>query len=143
MRREYSNLTIDDTSFRLIVSQGGRALHLVNDNQFLDSPEWFGVTTDEYFQVTVTALESSKILVWHRDLVKFCLMEEPSLQAIFDHVVGRDVVRKLMQVNNCLRTSCVSSHSLFECFKLLLIGKPLNILKPISFKTVHFILARL
>ena len=26
-------------------------LHLVNKNQFLDSPEWFGVTTDEYFQV--------------------------------------------------------------------------------------------
>ena len=33
------------------MSQAGRALHLVNKNQFLDSPEWFGVTTDEYFQV--------------------------------------------------------------------------------------------
>ena len=54
------------TIVRLIVSQGGRALHLVNDNQFLDSPEWFGVSTDEYFQVTVTALETSTILMWHR-----------------------------------------------------------------------------
>ena len=27
-------------------------------------------------------------------------MEDTRLQAIFDHVVGRDVVRKLMQVNN-------------------------------------------
>ena len=54
------------TVVRLIVSQGGRALHLVNDNQFLDSPEWFGVSTDEYFQVTVTALETSTILMWHR-----------------------------------------------------------------------------
>ena len=88
------------TLVRLIVSQGGRALHLVNDNQFLDSPEWFGVSTDEYFQVTVTALEASTILMWHRDRVKFCLMEDPGLQAIFDHVVGRDVVRKLMQVSS-------------------------------------------
>ena len=80
------------------MSQAGKPLHLVNQNQFLDSPEWFGVTTDEYFQVTVTALEPSSILTWHRDRVKFCLMEDPRMEAIFDHVVGRDVVRKLMQV---------------------------------------------
>ena len=96
------------------MSQAGRALHLVNKNQFLDSPEWFGVTTDEYFQVeyfkanatlssvfpqvSVTALEPCTLLTWHRDRVKFCLMEDAKLQAIFDHVVGRDVVRKLMQV---------------------------------------------
>ena len=49
-------------------------------------------------QVTVTALEPGTLLTWHRDRVKFCLMEEPRLQAIFDHVVARDVVRKLMQV---------------------------------------------
>lgn len=38
-------------SFRLVVSQNGRALHIVFPHQFLDSPEWFGVSTDEYFQV--------------------------------------------------------------------------------------------
>ena len=48
--------------------------------------------------MTVTALEPGTLLTWHRDRVKFCLMEEPRLQAIFDHVVARDVVRKLMQV---------------------------------------------
>ena len=53
--------------------------------------------------MTVTALETSKIVMWHRDRVKFCLMEDQELQAIFDHVVGRDVVRKLMQVG-LLRT---------------------------------------
>lgn len=37
--------------FRLVVSQNGRALHIVFPHQFLDSPEWFGVSTDEYFQV--------------------------------------------------------------------------------------------
>ena len=46
----------------------------------------------------MTALEPGTLLTWHRDRVKFCLMEDAKLQAIFDHVVGRDVVRKLMQV---------------------------------------------
>lgn len=39
------------SSFRLVVSQNGRALHIVFPHQFLDSPEWFGVSTDEFFQV--------------------------------------------------------------------------------------------
>merc|ERR1712083_547773 len=85
---------------RLIVSQAGRALHLVTHHQFLDSPEWFGVTTDEYFQVTVTALEECSVLVWHRDRVKLQLMGDMHLQAVLDHVIARDVVRKLMQVHN-------------------------------------------
>ena len=51
-----------------------------------------------FCQVSVTALEPGTLLTWHRDRVKFCLMEDAKLQAIFDHVVGRDVVRKLMQV---------------------------------------------
>jgi hypothetical protein len=40
------------TNYRLVVSQNGRALHIVFPHQFLDSPEWFGVSTDEYFQVS-------------------------------------------------------------------------------------------
>ena len=87
---------------RLLVSQAGRALHLVTQHQFLDSPEWFGVTTDEYFQVTVTALEECLILVWHRDKIKLEIMEDAHLHAVLDHVVGRDVVRKLMQVRDDL-----------------------------------------
>jgi len=65
---------------RLVVSQAGRALHLITQNQFLDSPEWFGVTTDEYFQVSVTALEECSILVWHRDKIKFDIMADLHLQ---------------------------------------------------------------
>ena len=57
----------------------------------------------------MTALEPGTLLTWHRDRVKFCLMEEPRLQAIFDHVVARDVVRKLMQVRGtfAVKTSAV------------------------------------
>lgn len=37
--------------YRLVISQNGNALHIVFPYQFLDSPEWFGVSTDEFFQV--------------------------------------------------------------------------------------------
>jgi len=82
---------------RLLVSQAGRDLHHVTQHQFLDSPEWFGVTTDQYFQVTVTAMEDSSVLVWHRDRIKLTLMEDIHLQAVLDKVIARDVVRKLLQ----------------------------------------------
>lgn len=46
--------------FRLVVSQNGRALHIVFPHQFLDSPEWFGVSTDEYFQVCIETKKKKK-----------------------------------------------------------------------------------
>ncbi|XP_039289508.1 popeye domain-containing protein 3 isoform X2 [Nilaparvata lugens] len=84
-------------SGKLVVSQNGRALHIVFPHQFLDSPEWFGVSTDEYFQVSVTAMEESRILLWHRDKLKLSIITDQFLQAVFDHILGRDVVKKLMQ----------------------------------------------
>ncbi|KAG8251452.1 hypothetical protein J6590_079349 [Homalodisca vitripennis] len=81
----------------LVVSQNGRALHIVFPHQFLDSPEWFGVSTDEYFQVSVTAMEDSRVLLWHRDKLKLSIITDQFLQAVFDHILGRDVVKKLMQ----------------------------------------------
>lgn len=36
---------------RLVISQQSRALHIVFPHQFLDSSEWFGMSTDEIFQV--------------------------------------------------------------------------------------------
>ncbi len=37
--------------YRLVISQQSRASHLVFPHQFLDSPEWFMVSTDDFFQV--------------------------------------------------------------------------------------------
>ncbi|XP_066906160.1 blood vessel epicardial substance isoform X5 [Halyomorpha halys] len=51
-------------SGKLVVSQNGRALHIVFPHQFLDSPEWFGVSTDEYFQVSET-MSATKELNGH------------------------------------------------------------------------------
>ncbi|EEB11347.1 popeye domain containing protein, putative [Pediculus humanus corporis] len=81
----------------LVVSQNGRALHIVFPHQFLDSPEWFGVPTDEFFQVSITAMEESRVLIWHRDKLKLSIITDQFLQAVFDHILGRDVVKKLMQ----------------------------------------------
>jgi len=108
---------------RLIVSQAGRALHLVTHHQFLDSPEWFGVTTDEYFQVTVTALEECSLLVWHRDKIKLVIMEDPHLQAVLDHVVGRDVVRKLMQVHSINEELSLNKNLVIESNDNISIGE--------------------
>ncbi|XP_068239427.1 popeye domain-containing 2-like isoform X5 [Palaemon carinicauda] len=90
-------------SGRLVISQNGRALHIVSQHQFLDSPEWFGVSTDEFFQVSATAIEDSRVLIWHRDKLKLTIMGDQFLQAVFDHILGRDVVKKLMQLMTLLR----------------------------------------
>lgn len=43
-------------------------------------------------------MEESRVLVWHRDKLKLSIMSDAFLQAVFDHILGRDVVHKLMQV---------------------------------------------
>ncbi|XP_064072359.1 blood vessel epicardial substance isoform X1 [Vanessa tameamea] len=92
-------------SGKLVVSQNQRALHIVFPHHFLDSPEWFGVSTDEYFQVSIMAMEESRVLVWHRDKLKLSIMSDAFLQAVFDHILGRDVVHKLMQVSETMSVS--------------------------------------
>lgn len=49
-------------------------------------------------QVSVTAIEESRVLLWHRDKLKLSIITDQFLQAVFDHVLGRDVVKKLLQV---------------------------------------------
>uniref|UniRef100_A0AAG5DVR5 POPDC1-3 domain-containing protein n=1 Tax=Anopheles atroparvus TaxID=41427 RepID=A0AAG5DVR5_ANOAO len=85
-------------SGKLVISQNQKAHHIVFPHQFLDSPEWFGVSTDDFFQVSIMAIEESRVLIWHRDKLKLSMIAEPFLQSVFDHILGRDVVKKLMQV---------------------------------------------
>lgn len=51
------------------------------------------------FKVSVTAMEDSRVLLWHRDKLKLSIITDQFLQAVFDHILGRDVVKKLMQVS--------------------------------------------
>lgn len=48
------------------------------------------------------AMEESRVLIWHRDKLKLSIMSEPFLQTVFDHILGRDVVKKLMQVTQVM-----------------------------------------
>ncbi|XKL66585.1 hypothetical protein PGB90_010005 [Kerria lacca] len=92
-------------SGKLVISQQSRALHVVFPHQFLDSPEWFGVSTDDFFQVSITALEESRILLWHRDKLKFSILHDKFLKTVLDHILSRDVVNKLIQANEAVITS--------------------------------------
>lgn len=50
------------------------------------------------FQVSVIAMEYSKVLFWDRsDLIR-TIITDSFFNAIFDHILGRDVVNKLTQV---------------------------------------------
>ena len=49
-------------------------------------------------KVSIRACEESRVLLWHRDKLKLILLTDPFLQAVFDHILGRDVVHKLVQV---------------------------------------------
>ncbi|XP_075552400.1 popeye domain-containing protein 1-like [Dermacentor variabilis] len=87
-------------SGRFLVSHKGRPLQIVDRLEFLDSPEWFGVGSSggDNFQVTMTAMERCRVVVWNRDKLKLTISGDTFLQAVFDNVVGKDVVRKLLFV---------------------------------------------
>lgn len=61
--------------------------------------------TIAYLQVSIMAMEESRVLIWHRDKLKLSIMAEPFLQTVFDHILGRDVVKKLMQVTQVIDCS--------------------------------------
>jgi len=53
-------------------------------------------------------MEESRVLIWHRDKLKLTIITDQFLQAVFDHILGRDVVKKLMQVILCVSQFVVS-----------------------------------
>lgn len=44
------------------------------------------------------AMEESRVLIWHRDKLRLSIIGDAFLQTVFDHILGKDVVKKLMQV---------------------------------------------
>lgn len=43
-------------------------------------------------------MEESRVLIWHRDKLRLSIINDSFLQTVFDHILGKDVVKKLMQV---------------------------------------------
>ena len=61
-------------------------------------------------------------MVWHRDKLKLTLMETPYLFTVFEHIIARDVVRKLAQVSfqflvfGILWSEKAAEHRIFQKF---------------------------
>ncbi|KAI9559318.1 hypothetical protein GHT06_016107 [Daphnia sinensis] len=82
-----------------LVIEKGRTLYAVSPMQFLDSPEWFDISSSDVFQVSIQACEESRVLLWHRDKLQSILQKDAFLQSVFHQILGRDVVRKLSEAS--------------------------------------------
>ncbi|XP_023231472.1 blood vessel epicardial substance-like [Centruroides sculpturatus] len=73
-------------------------------------------------KVTVIAMEDCRLLVWHRDKLKLTICGDQFLQAVFDNILGKDVVKKLMLVTEASCNGSAHTEDAAETTKLL--GKP-------------------
>ncbi|XP_045197771.2 popeye domain-containing protein 3-like [Mercenaria mercenaria] len=76
-------------------------LHLVQEMEFIDSPEFeSSVTGDEKFQVSVYAATTCRYLYWPRQSLEYLLMKEPFLATVLNTIMGRDITNKLYALNS-------------------------------------------
>ena len=87
-------------SGKVAVIQRGQRLHELDSQQFLDSHQWFGFGFNKTYQVSIVALEESRLLVWNRDKLKLSISSDPYLQTVLDNILGKDVVKKLLLVTD-------------------------------------------
>ncbi|KAI9559314.1 hypothetical protein GHT06_016103 [Daphnia sinensis] len=92
-------------SGRMLVSQNGKMLHFIHPMQFLDSSDWFQVSSDEMFQVSIRACEESRVLLWQCDKLRVILQKDAFLRSVLHEILGRDVVRKHCQVREKVASS--------------------------------------
>lgn len=64
------------------------------------------------------AMEESRVLIWHRDKLRLSIIGEPYLQTVFDHVLGKDVVKKLMQVTQVSGIGHTHTHTNNQMFTI-------------------------
>ncbi|KAK4010266.1 popeye domain-containing protein 3 isoform X2 [Daphnia magna] len=127
-------------SGRMLVSQNDKMLHFIHPMQFLDSSDWFQVSSDDIFQVSIRACEESRVLLWHRDKLRVILQKDAFLQSVLHEILGRDVVRKHCQVREK-----VASYNGSPLFKTNLMNnmlfveseKPLNLLSAFNPKNAN------
>ncbi|KAK3912482.1 Blood vessel epicardial substance, partial [Frankliniella fusca] len=86
---------------RLAVSCDGTHLHHINIHQFVDSPEWEANhdTSENTFQVTISAEEESVYLCWPRMKLSRVLRHRPQVRIVLDTLIGKDITHKLYSLN--------------------------------------------
>ncbi|XP_054262612.1 blood vessel epicardial substance-like [Macrosteles quadrilineatus] len=89
---------------KLKVSVEGMHLHYIHPFQFIDSPEWEAghETSDDLFQVTISAEEDSLYLCWPKIKMARVLRHRPMLRTILSNLIGKDITQKLYSLNEQL-----------------------------------------
>ncbi|XP_064628543.1 blood vessel epicardial substance-like [Lineus longissimus] len=92
---------------RMKVTCKGVFLHFIEPMQFLDSPEYEACppTSKEThsFQVTIYAMEDSKLLTWSPKQFHQYLRTNPFIDALLTNLMGKDITVKLYQLQEMLR----------------------------------------
>ncbi|KAJ1528671.1 hypothetical protein ONE63_007065 [Megalurothrips usitatus] len=86
---------------KLAVTCDGTHLHHINIHQFVDSPEWEANhdTSENTFQVTISAEEESVYLCWPRMKLSRVLRHRPQVRIVLDTLIGKDITHKLYSLN--------------------------------------------
>ncbi|KAL1454962.1 hypothetical protein WDU94_009089 [Cyamophila willieti] len=94
------NVTCDDTH-----------LHYVCPFQFVDSPEFVSNqnTSDELYQVSITAEEDCLYLCWSRISLDRLLRHRPMLKSVFSCLIGKDITQKLYSLNELISNNSQNS----------------------------------
>lgn len=121
-------------SGRLSVLKKGHTRHIIDCYQFIESPDWFGMSTSDKYQVSVVSLEECQFLVWNRDKLKLCISSDRYLLTILDHILAKDICKKLML---SLDMDCPNSHSVQQSEKTKLIQPKFHSDQILSLNTLH------
>ncbi|XP_049768100.1 blood vessel epicardial substance-like [Schistocerca cancellata] len=86
---------------RMRVSCDDAHLHYITPHQFIDSPEWEAnhSSSDDLFQVTITAEQECVYLCWNRLSLERVLRHRPLLKTVLDCIIGKDITQKLYALN--------------------------------------------
>ncbi|KAI5731663.1 blood vessel epicardial substance-like isoform X1 [Diaphorina citri] len=92
---------------KMTVTCNDTHLHYVCPFQFVDSPEYMSCqnSSDELYQVSITAEEDCLYLCWSRISLDRLLRHRPMLKSVFNSLIGKDITQKLYSLNELISTN--------------------------------------
>ena len=92
------NLLMVDLFQILKLNDEGEEITLgtINENQFIDSPEWIMRTASSRFKVGLLAVTDCTYLMWPREMLIELLGKNKDIETPFMGILGIDVSRKLL-----------------------------------------------
>jgi len=91
-------------SGKLKVQQGGKVLHYIQKNEFVDSPEWDALKDNNKgiatFNVTIVAENNCRCIVWKRKPLLALLAKDKQLNKLFNCYISLDILKKLNSLNS-------------------------------------------